>query len=131
MNNFEGVSTGKWRVHTAANGLYEVECPVCGYCLPVAANFDIVSLKTKICGLEDHCPSCNENMFKEEPKLFTKEASFAVGQAEPSSKSMVINCEKISLEQRSLGIVVDISESIDNIDTVEINGVKFVREVQV
>jgi hypothetical protein len=68
-------------------------------------------------------------MFQEEPKLFTKEAAFAVGQLEPSPKSLVINCDKITLEQKSLGITVDISESIDNIDTVEINGVKFVREV--
>ncbi len=91
-------------------------------------SFDIKSFETQLCGLEDHCPSCNENMFKEEPKLFTKEAVFAIGRAEPSQKSLVINCEKITLEQKSLGIIVDISESIDNIDTVEINGAKFVRE---
>ena len=127
MNNFEGINTGKWLVkETLAD--WEAECPVCGCCIPLAVNFDIASLTTKVHGLEDHCPSCNENMFKEEPKLFTKEAPFAVGLLEPSSKSVVINCEKISLEQRSLGIVVDISENIENIDTVEINGIKFIRE---
>lgn len=95
----------------------------------MSVNFDIRSLETQVYGLADFCPSCNENMFKEEPKLYTKEATFAVGQLEPSSKSLVINCKKISLEQRSLGIVIDISESIENIDTVEINGIKFTREV--
>lgn len=127
MNDFGGVNTGKWWVKETA-GLHEAECSVCGYCRPVAVGFDIETLTTKIRGLEDYCPSCNENMFKEEPQLFTKEAAFAVGRAEPMSKSLVINCDKITLEQRSLGITVDISESIDNIDTVEINGVKFVRE---
>jgi hypothetical protein len=128
MNDFKGSNTGKWLVkETLAS--WEAECPVCGYCLPVAVNFDIMSLETQIHGLEDFCPSCNENMFKEESKLYTKEAAFAVGSAEPSSKSLVINCEKITLEQRSLGIVIDISESIENIDTVEINGIKFTREV--
>ena len=135
MNIFEGVNTSKWWVHEATNGFYEAECSVCGYCLPVAINFDITSLKTQVHGLEDFCPSCNEAMFKneatfkEEPRLFTKEATFAVGRAEPSSKSLVINCEKITLEQKSLGIAIDIHESIDNIDTVEINGAKFIREV--
>lgn len=128
MNNFEGISTGKWLVKELA-GRHEAECSVCGYCRPVAVSFDIGTLTTKISGLEDHCPRCNENMFKEEPQLFTKEAAFAIGSVEPSSKSLIINCEKISLEQRSLGIVIDLSESIENIDTVEINGIKFTREV--
>ncbi len=127
MNNFEGINTGKWLVDEATTG-FEAKCPICGYCLPVNVNFDIRSLETQVHGLVDFCPSCNENMFKEEPKLYNKEATFAVGQLEPSSKSLVINCEKISLEQRSLGIVVDISENIENIDTVEINGIKFTRE---
>jgi hypothetical protein len=128
MNDFGGVNTGKWLVKERA-GWHEAECCVCGYCQPVAVGFDIETLTTKIRGLDDYCPSCNENMFKEEPQLFTKEAAFAVGSAEPSRKSLVINCKKITLEQRSLGITVDISEHIDNIDTVEINGAKFVREV--
>lgn len=129
MNDFEGNNTGKWLVKETLAG-WEAECPICGYCLPVAVNFDIKSLETQIHGLEDFCPSCGEPMFtyKEEPKLHTKEAAFAVGQCEPSPKLIVINCEKISLEQRSLGIAVDISESIENIDTVEINGIKFIRE---
>ena len=134
MNNFEGINTGKWCVNETLAG-WEAKCPICGYCLPVAVNFDIKSLKTQVHGLEDFCPSCGEAMFKneaayiEEPLLFTEEASFAFGRAEPSSKSLVISCEKITLEQRSLGLTVDISESIDNIDTVEINGTRFVREV--
>lgn len=128
MNDFEGINTGKWLVRETLTS-WEAECPVCGFCVPVAVSFDIERLKHKICGLEDFCPSCNENMFKEEAKLFTKKADFTVGYAEPTSKSLVINCEKILLEQKSLGITVDISESIDNIDTVEINGAKFVREV--
>ena len=130
MNDFEGTNTGKWLVREAINGLYEAECPVCGYCLPVAVNFDIMSLKMQVHGLEEFCPSCNENMFKEEPKLYTDKETVAFGQLDPGPKSLVINCEKISLEQRSLGITVDISENIDNIDTVEINGAKFVREVK-
>ena len=127
MNDFEGSNTGKWLVkETLAS--WEAECPVCGYCLPVAVNFDIMSLKMQVHGLEEFCPSCNENMFKEEPKLYTDKETVAFGQLDPGPKSLVINCEKISLEQRSLGIVIDISENIDNIDTVEINGAKFVRE---
>ena len=136
MNNFEGINTGKWWVHEIAHAYdrFEAECPICGYCLPVRVNFNIETLKTQVCGLEDRCPSCNEAMFKneatyrEEPRLFTKEADFAIGSVEPMSKSLVINCERITLEQRSLGITVDISENIDNIDTVEINSAKFVRE---
>ena len=129
MNDFGGVNTGKWWVKEIA-GLHEAECSVCGYCRPIAVNFDIETLKTKIHGLEDYCPSCNEDMFSDKVKLFTKEAGLAVGRAEPTPKSLVINCEKIVLEQKSLGITVDISENIDNIDTVEINGTKFVREVK-
>ena len=129
MNDFGGVNTGKWWVKEIA-GLHEAECSVCGYCRPIAVSFDIETLKTKIHGLEAHCPRCNEDMFSDKTKLFTKEAGFAIGQAEPTSKSLVINCEKIVLEQKSLGITVDISENIDNIDTVEINGAKFVREVK-
>ena len=135
MNNFEGINTGKWCIKETRAGR-EAECPVCGYCLPVTINLDLYSFKPQVHGLEDFCPSCGEAMFKneatyiEEPRLFTKEAGFAVGRAEPSSKSLVISCEKITLEQRSLGMTVDISESIDNIDTVEINGTKFVREVK-
>jgi hypothetical protein len=128
MNNFVGINTGKWRVSETLTS-WEAECPVCGFCAPVAVSFDIERLKHKICGLEDSCPSCNEDMFKEEPQLFTKEAAFAIGSTEPMSKSLVINCKKITLEQKSLGITVDISESLENVDTVEINGVKFVREV--
>lgn len=127
MNDFEGINTGKWLVRETLTS-WEAECPVCGFCVPVAVSFDIERLKHKICGLKDFCPSCNEDMFKEEPQLFTKEAAFAIGRAEPSRKSLVINCERITLEQKSLGITVDISENIDNIDTVEINGAKFVRE---
>ena len=129
MNDFEGINTGKWLVRETLTS-WEAECPVCGFCVPVAVSFDIERLKHKICGLKDFCPYCNEDMFKEETRLFTEEAPFTVGYAEPGSKSLVINCEKITLEQRSLGITVDISESIDNIDTVEINGAKFVREVK-
>lgn len=127
MNDFEGINTGKWLVRETLIS-WEAACPVCGFCVPVAVSFDVERLKHKICGLKDFCPCCNEDMFKEEPQLFTKEAAFAIGSAEPSRKSLVINCNKITLEQRSLGITVDISESIDNIDTVEINGVKFIRE---
>ena len=129
MNDFEGINTGKWLVRETLTS-WEAECPVCGFCAPVAVSFDIERLKHKICGLEDFCPSCNENMFKEEPKLYTDKETVAFGQLDPGPKSLVINCEKIVLEQNSLGITVDISENIDNIDTVEINGAKFVREVK-
>lgn len=129
MNDFEGINTGKWLVRETLTS-WEAACPVCGFCVPVAVSFDIERLKHKICGLKDFCPSCNEDMFKEESKLFTEEAPFAVGRAEPSRKSLIISCEKITLEQKSLGITVDIAESIENIDTVEINGAKFVREVK-
>ena len=129
MNDFEGINTGKWLVRETLTS-WEAECPVCGFCAPVAVSFDIERLKHKICGLEDFCPSCNENMFKEEPKLYTDKETVAFGQLDPGPKSLVINCEKIVLEQKSLGITVDISENIDNIDTVEINGAKFVREVK-
>lgn len=127
MNDFEGINTGKWRVRETLTS-WEAECPVCGFCVPVAVSFDIERLKHKICGLEDFCPSCNENMFKEEPKLYTDKETVAFGQLDPGPKSLVINCEKIVLEQKSLGIVIDISANIDNIDTVEINGIKFIRE---
>ena len=129
MNDFEGINTGKWLVRETLTS-WEAECPVCGFCVPVAVSFDIERLKHKICGLEDFCPSCNEDMFKEEPKLYTDKETVAFGQLDPGPKSLVINCEKIVLEQKSLGITVDISENIDNIDTVEINGAKFVREVK-
>lgn len=129
MNDFEGINTGKWLVRETLTS-WEAACPVCGFCVPVAVSFDIERLKHKLCGLEDFCPSCNEDMFKEETKLFAEEAPFTVGYAKPTSKSLVISCEKIVLEQKSLGITVDISEKIDNIDTVEINGAKFVREVK-
>jgi hypothetical protein len=128
MNDFDGINTGKWLVRETLTS-WEAACPVCGFCVPVAVSFDIERLKHKICGLKDFCPCCNEDMFKEKPPLFTKEAAFAIGSTEPMSKSLVINCKKITLEQKSLGITVDISESIENIDTVEINGVKFVRGV--
>ena len=135
MNDFEGINTGKWRVRETLTS-WEAECPVCNFCTPVAVDFDIETLRHRIRGLEDFCPRCNEAMFKneatyrEEPRLFTNDTGFAIGRAEPTPKSLVINCEKIVLEQRSLGITVDISENIDNIDTVEINGAKFVREVK-
>jgi hypothetical protein len=129
MNDFEGVNTGHWLVNSLDFNMYDAQCSFCGYHMPVSVHLDIRTFKPELRGLREHCPKCNKNMFQEEPKLFTKEAAFAVGQLEPSSKSLVINCDKITLEQRSLGITVDISESIDNIDTVEINGVKFVREV--
>lgn len=104
-------------------------CPVCGFCVPVAVSLDIERRKHKIGGLKDFCPGCKEDMFKEESQLFIREAPFVVGIAKPSRKDLIINCDKITLEQRSLGIKVDVSESIDNIGTVEINGIKFVREV--
>ena len=129
MNDFEGVNTGHWQVDHMDFDMYDAQCSFCGYHIPIAVQLDPRTFKPELSGLREHCPKCNKNMFQEEPRLFTKEAAFAVGQPEPSSKSLVINCEKISLEQRSLGITVDISESIDNIDVVEINGVKFVREV--
>jgi hypothetical protein len=129
MNDFEGINTGKWLVRETLTS-WEAECPVCGFCVPVAVSFDIERLKHKICGLKDFCPSCNEDMFKEEPKLYTDKETVAFGQLDPGAKSLIINCEKIVLEQRSLGITVDISENIDNIDNVEINGAKFVREVK-
>ena len=131
MNDFGGVNTGKWWLHEAVNGLHEAECPACGFCMPVAVSFDIETLKTKVSQLPVYCPKCDADMFREVPKLYTTEKPrFAVGKAEPTPKSLVINCEKIVLEQKSLGIIVDISENIDNIDTVEINGAKFVREVK-
>ena len=128
MNDFEGVNTGHWLVNCLDYNMHDAQCSFCGYHLPISVHLDIKTFKPELRGLSEHCPKCDKNMFQEEPKLFTKEAAFAVGQFEPSSKSLVINCGKITLEQRSLGITVDISESIDNIDTVEINGVKFVRE---
>ena len=130
MNNFEGANTGKWWLRETVNGLHEAECATCGFCIPVAFSFDIETLKTRFSQLPVYCPKCNEDMFGEVPKLYTTEKpKFVVGRAEPTSKALVINCEKISLEQRSLGIMIDISENIDNIDTIEINGAKFVREV--
>lgn len=135
MNDFEGTNTGKWLVREATNGLYEAECPVCGYCLPVAVNFDIMSLKMQVHGLEDFCPSCNEAMFQKEPELFIEETpfcktTFAKGlDPNPYPRQLIIKCDKILLEHNSLGLQVDISDSIENFDTVEINGTKFVREV--
>jgi hypothetical protein len=130
MNDFEGVNTGHWLVNSLDFNMYDAQCSFCGYHIPIAVELDFGTFKPELRGLREHCPRCNKNMFQEELKLLTKEAAFAVGQLEPSSKSLVINCEKISLEQKSLGIVIDISESIDNIDTVEINGTRFVREVK-
>ena len=130
MNDFEGVNTGHWLVNYLDFNMYDAQCSFCGYRIPIAVELDFRTFKPELRGLKGHCPRCNKNMFQEEPKLLTKEAAFAVGQLEPSSKSLVINCEQISLEQKSLGIVIDISESIDNIDTVEINGTRFVREVK-
>jgi rRNA maturation protein Nop10 len=129
MNGLEGVETGKWLVKEIGHLQFEAVCPVCGYRIPVLIDHDVMTFRYQLYGLRETCPRCNENMFKQEPKLFTEEAAFIGSRLEPSSKSLVINCDKITLEQRSLGITVDISESIDNIDTVEINGVKFVREV--
>ena len=128
MNDFEGIDTGKWLIEEIALGMLEAICPICGHHVPVRVDLDYKTLEYQVCGLQEFCPRCHENMFKEEPKLFTEEAAFIGSRLEPSSKSLVINCDKITLEQRSLGITVDISESIENIDTVEINGVKFVRE---
>lgn len=130
MNDFEGVETGKWLVREIGHLQFEAVCPACGYRIPVLIDRDVMTLKYQLYGLPEICPKCNENMFKQEPKLFTEEAVFISGRLEPSSKSLVINCEKIFLEQKSLGIVIDIYESIDNIDTVEINGIRFVREVK-
>ena len=130
MNDFEGINTGKWFIREIG-GFHEAECSKCGYCMPVAVRFNIETLKTECQQLPVYCPRCDEDMFRDVSKLYTAEKpKFAVGRAEPTSKSLVINCEKIVLEQKSLGITVDISENIDNIDTVEINGAKFVREVK-
>ena len=128
MNDFEGINTGKWQIEEIAPSLFGAICPVCGHHVPVVVDLDYKTLEYQVCGLQEFCPKCNENMFKEEPKP-TLEAAFAIDFIGPNSKSLVINCEKIVLEQKSLGVIVDISENIDNIDTVEINGVKFVREV--
>ena len=120
MNDFEGVNTGHWLVTHLEFNMHDAQCSFCGYHMPISVHLDIRTFKPELRGLREHCPKCNKNMFQEEPKLFTKEATFAVGQLDPSSKSLVINCDKITLEQRSLGITVDISERIDSIDTVEI-----------
>lgn len=49
MNDFEGINTGKWLVRETLTS-WEAECPVCGFCVPVAVSFDIERLKHKICG---------------------------------------------------------------------------------
>jgi predicted RNA-binding Zn-ribbon protein involved in translation (DUF1610 family) len=130
MNNFEGINTGKWHISETPTGL-EAECPVCGYCLPVTATLDLHFFKPQVNGLEDFCPSCGEPMFKNEATYREESGPFTYkGSADKSAKSLVLNCEDIILRHRSLGITLDLSESVDNIDTIEINGVKFVREVQ-
>lgn len=129
MNDFEGIDTGKWLIEEIALDMLEAICPICGHHVPVRVNLDYKTLEHQVCGLPEFCPRCHENMFKEEPKS-ALEAAFAIDFVGPNSKLLVINCEKISLEQRSLGIVIDLSENIDNIETVEINGAKFIREVK-
>ena len=130
MNNFEGINTGKWHIMETRAGL-EAECPVCGYCLPVTVNLDLYSFKPQVHGLEDFCPSCGEAMFKNEATYKEESRPFIYeGSAGTSAKSLVLDCEEIILRHRSLGIALDFSESIDNINTIEVNGVKFVREVQ-
>ena len=131
MNDFEGVNTGHWLVNYLDFNMHDAQCSFCGHHIPVSVHLDIRTFKPELSGLREHCPKCNKNMFQEEPKLYaTEKSKFAVGGAEPTPKSLSITCEKIVLEQKSLGIIVDISENIDTIDTVEINGAKFVREVK-
>lgn len=44
-------------------------------------------------------------------------------------KNIIINCDNLELQQRDLGLTIDIPFSVlCKIETIEINGIKFVKE---
>jgi hypothetical protein len=53
------------------------------------------------------------------------EAHLAIGDGIPRQLTAVINCKKIILAQESIGIEINVSESIERIDTIIVNGVEY------
>lgn len=44
-------------------------------------------------------------------------------------QSVIINADTLKLQQNSIGITIDVSnETLNNIETIEINGFKFTKE---
>lgn len=138
LDEVHALDTGHWLIERLPGGHYEAKCKFCGKTIPICVEFDIQAMSYNVLGLEPTCHNCKRNMFQKEQELFTEETSFcktifANGldlNPYPYPQQLVINCDKILLEHNSLGLQVDISNSIENFDTVEINGIKFVREVK-
>ncbi len=136
LAEIQKLDTGHWLIERLPGGYYEARCKFCGKTVPIQVEFDLQVFSYQIYGLDNACYNCKRNMFQKEPELFIEETpycktTFAVGlDPNPTPKQVIIKCDKIFLEQNSLGIQVDISDSIENFDIVEINGIKFIREVQ-
>ncbi len=133
MNSFENQNTGHWRIEEDRTG-YRAVCNFCGSSHSVYVNKDWLTLKVQVAPLHDTCPICHKDMFKEESKIVIEptefgESHFAIGQGVPQCQELVINCDKITLEQKSLDISFNISNKVENFDKVTINGITFVREI--
>lgn len=134
LDEVRALDTGHWLIERLPGGYYEAKCKFCGKTIPICVEFDIQAMSYHVHGLEPTCYNCKRNMFQEEQELFIEETpfcktTFAEGlDPNPYPSQLVIKCDKILLEHNSLGLQVDISDSIENFDTVEINGIKFTRK---
>ena len=126
---FENIDLGKWQLREVAGGLWEVKCPKCGHHHSIFFEEDPWAFKCQVVGLAANCPKCHENMFQSELEPSISETGFTINTTDSNSNSIVISCEKLTLAQKSIGIEVDISKNLETVEVIEINGIRFRKEV--
>lgn len=59
------------------------------------------------------------------------EAHLAIGDGIPRPLTTVINCKKIIIAQKSIGVEIDVSENFERTDTIIVNGVEYHKQSEV
>lgn len=98
-----------------------VTCPYCGYTIN-----DITA--DRITNVEYRCPICHKDFYTIQ---ISRDAIPGIPYHKfinTTTKSIQIECDTISLKHKDLDIEVCLDCVIDNIDSITINRIKFVRE---
>lgn len=94
-----------------------ISCPYCG-----------VPVKKRATSGEYCCPNCQKDFYASQIRRYTIPGIPYHKFTDMITKNVQIECDTISLKHKDLDIEVCLDHAIDNINSITINGVRFVRE---
>lgn len=56
------------------------------------------------------------------------ETKFSIGSGLPKLSKAIINCKQILLRQESIGVEIEVTETMKRVNTIIVNGVEFERK---